>query len=76
MAGLVFLKIPMRYNLLAQNDVNLKVVGAAIAANDHQIKYCFSKLVELCNGNPITNPSPYWGLPSNLIRMTFGSRPH
>ena len=33
-----------------EQDVELNIVGAAIAANNHQINYCFSKLTELLNG--------------------------
>ena len=32
-----------------QQNVNLQVVGAAIDANNHQIDYCFSKLLDLLN---------------------------
>ena len=32
-----------------QQNVNLQVVGAAINANNHQIDYCFSKLLDLLN---------------------------
>ena len=32
-----------------QQNVSLQVVGAAIAANNHQIDYCFSRLLDLLN---------------------------
>lgn len=34
-----------------QSNVNLKVLEGAINANNHQIQYCYSKLVELLDGN-------------------------
>ena len=34
-----------------QSNVNLKVLEGAINANNHQIQYCFSKLLELLDGD-------------------------
>ena len=34
-----------------ERDLNLKVLDGAIKANNHQIQYCYSKLVELLDGN-------------------------
>ena len=34
-----------------ENDVSLQVVGSAIKANNHQINYCFSKILALFDGN-------------------------